>query len=137
VLACAQLLDRVPGGARLCRAGGRGGGGQRGSVGGLELRSFYLEDPFKRGLWITLMVFWAGLLVYVRKVKAGQRVYLDGPCASFTLGHPADRHVQIAGGIGITQIMRMIRTLATAPPGWKDEQGLIDAELFMRQLPPA
>jgi predicted ferric reductase len=163
--------------------------------------SFYLEDPFKRGLWITLVIFWVGLLVYVRivkplfllrrpyrvaavraehgdtttlvmrpdghagfrftpgqfgwltlfgspfqitshpfsfsssaaatdgrvemsirnlgdftkhvrKVQPGQRVYLDGPYGSFTIGNPADMHVLIAGGIGITPMMSIIRTLA-------------------------
>jgi predicted ferric reductase len=48
----------------------------------------------------------------VQKVAAGQRVYLDGPYGAFTIGNPADMHVLIAGGIGITPMMSMIRTLA-------------------------
>ncbi|MFM0717041.1 ferric reductase-like transmembrane domain-containing protein [Paraburkholderia strydomiana] len=48
----------------------------------------------------------------VRTVTAGQRVYLDGPYGAFTIGHPTDMHVLIAGGIGITPMMSMIRTLA-------------------------
>src|SRR5262249_27978375 len=28
--------------------------------------SFYFEDPWKRGLWIALTIFWIGLLLYVR-----------------------------------------------------------------------
>jgi predicted ferric reductase len=48
----------------------------------------------------------------VRTVPVGQRVYLDGPYGAFTIGHPTDMHVLIAGGIGITPMMSMIRTLA-------------------------
>ncbi|WP_266182324.1 ferredoxin reductase family protein [Dyella humicola] len=48
----------------------------------------------------------------VPTVAVGQRVYLDGPYGAFTIGNPADMHVLIAGGIGITPMMSMIRTLA-------------------------
>jgi predicted ferric reductase len=163
--------------------------------------SFYFEDPWKRGLWIGLTVFWIALLGYVRivkplfilrkpyrvaevrkergnswtlvmrpdghagfkfrpgqfgwltvygspfkitahpfsfsssaaatdgrvemsirelgdfttdigKVPVGRRVYIDGPYGAFTMGNPADMHVLIAGGVGITPMMSMIRTLA-------------------------
>ena len=48
----------------------------------------------------------------IHKVLVGQRVYLDGPYGAFTIGNPADMHVLIAGGIGVTPMMSMIRTLA-------------------------
>jgi predicted ferric reductase len=48
----------------------------------------------------------------IPKVPVGQRVYLDGPYGAFTIGKPADMHVLIAGGIGVTPMMSMIRTLA-------------------------
>lgn len=163
--------------------------------------SYYLDDPWKRGLWITLTLFWLSLLLYVRVIKplfmlrrpyriaevrqergdtttllmqpeghsgfrfspgqfgwltvwgspfkitghpfsfsssaevsdgrvemsirnlgdftshissvqVGQRVYLDGPYGAFTLGNQSDIRVLIAGGVGITPMMSIIRTLA-------------------------
>jgi predicted ferric reductase len=163
--------------------------------------SFYLTSPWKRALWIALVVFWVGLLLYVRifkplfmlrrpyrvsevrrergdtstlvlqpeghpgfrfdpgqfgwltvwgspfkitghpfsfsssadatdgriemsirnlgdftsaidKVPVGKRVYVDGPYGAFTVGNPADMFVLVAGGVGITPMMSMIRTFA-------------------------
>ena len=48
----------------------------------------------------------------IRDVSVGRRVYIDGPYGAFTIGNPADMHVLIAGGVGITPMMSMIRTLA-------------------------
>lgn len=50
----------------------------------------------------------------IPEVAVGKRVYLDGPYGAFTIGNPADMHVLIAGGVGITPMMSMIRTLADA-----------------------
>jgi predicted ferric reductase len=48
----------------------------------------------------------------IQEVPVGRRVYIDGPYGAFTIGNPADMHVLIAGGVGITPMMSMIRTLA-------------------------
>lgn len=48
----------------------------------------------------------------ISQVTPGQRVYLDGPYGAFTIGNPADMHVLIAGGVGITPMMSILRTLA-------------------------
>ena len=48
----------------------------------------------------------------IHEVPVGTRVYIDGPYGAFTIGHPADMHVLIAGGVGITPMMSMLRTLA-------------------------
>jgi predicted ferric reductase len=45
-------------------------------------------------------------------LPVGARVYIDGPYGAFTIGNPADMHVLIAGGVGITPMTSMIRTLA-------------------------
>ena len=45
-------------------------------------------------------------------MPVGRRVYLDGPYGAFTIGNPADMHVLIAGGVGVTPMMSIIRTLA-------------------------
>ncbi|TKI06116.1 ferredoxin reductase family protein [Martelella alba] len=48
----------------------------------------------------------------IAHVREGQRVYLDGPYGTFTLSEPADLYVLVAGGIGITPMMSILRTFA-------------------------
>jgi len=49
----------------------------------------------------------------IGSVKPGQRAYLDGPYGAFTIDlHPANTYVFIAGGVGITPMMGMLRTMA-------------------------
>jgi predicted ferric reductase len=48
----------------------------------------------------------------IGEIKVGERVYLDGPYGHFTIGNPADMHVLIAGGVGVTPMVSMLRTLA-------------------------
>ena len=50
----------------------------------------------------------------IKDLKPGQPVYLDGPFGAFSIDrHPtAQSYVFVAGGIGITPMMSMLRTLA-------------------------
>ena len=49
----------------------------------------------------------------IHNAVVGQRVYIDGPYGAFTIDrNPADMHVLIAGGVGITPMRSIIRTLA-------------------------
>ena len=49
----------------------------------------------------------------IASVPQGQRVFLDGPYGAFTADHEfADMLVLIAGGVGITPMMSIIRTFA-------------------------
>jgi predicted ferric reductase len=49
----------------------------------------------------------------IKDVQPGQRAYLDGPYGAFSVDrHRSPGYVFIAGGVGITPIMSMLRTLA-------------------------
>lgn len=54
---------------------------------------------------------------FTRRIKAlqpGMRIYLDGPFGAFSIDHQphAQGYIFIAGGVGITPVMSMLRTLA-------------------------
>ncbi len=49
----------------------------------------------------------------VKDIQPGTRAYLDGPYGIFSIdNYPAESYVFIAGGVGITPVMSMLRTLA-------------------------
>jgi predicted ferric reductase len=49
----------------------------------------------------------------VRRLKVGDRVYVDGPHGSFTLErHPGMGYVFLAAGVGVTPFLSMLSTLA-------------------------
>ena len=53
--------------------------------------------------------------ITIGTVPVGKRVYVDGPYGAFTIDRtPADMYVFIAGGVGITPMVSMIRTLPAA-----------------------
>ena len=72
---------------------------------------------------------------YHRRCHTGKRVYLDGPYGAFTIGNPADMHVLIAGGVGITPMMSMIRTLADRGGQAADNPALRQQGLGIHHLP--
>ncbi len=55
-----------------------------------------------------------GFTSKIKNISVGQRVYVDGPFGSFSIDrHPmAKEYVFIAGGIGITPVMSMLRTMS-------------------------
>jgi predicted ferric reductase len=49
----------------------------------------------------------------VKSIPPGQKVYLDGPYGTFSIDrHDAPGYVLLAGGIGITPLISMLRTMA-------------------------
>jgi len=74
----------------------------------------------------------------IKDLQPGQKIYLDGPFGAFSIDrHPhAPQYAFIAGGVGITPIMSMLRTLADRGNGRplvliyanKDWEGIIFRE---------
>jgi predicted ferric reductase len=97
----------------------------------------------------------------VEELDPGTPVLLDGPHGSFHEARPDTGFALVAGGIGITPAMSLLRTLADRgdrrpvtlvygsrewegegvhvlsrpPDGWDGERGRIDAQLLERVLP--
>ena len=56
----------------------------------------------------------------IKSLKSGDKVFIDGPYGSFNIGHyhQTKNFVFIPGGIGITPIMSMLRSMAD----WDDQR---------------
>lgn len=69
------------------------------------------EDPARLAFTIKAL---GDFTRSVKDTQIGEKVYLDGPFGSFTTDHHdhARGFVLIAGGVGITPIMSMLRTMA-------------------------
>jgi predicted ferric reductase len=83
----------------------------------------------------------------IKDMQVGQQVYVDGPFGAFSVDrHPqAQGYVFIAGGIGITPMMSMLRTLADradqrpllliyANDRWEDVTFREEIEVLQQQL---
>lgn len=53
----------------------------------------------------------------VRELEPGTTVLLDGPHGSFVSSHPDGPYLLVAGGVGITPVMSILRTLADRDDG--------------------
>jgi predicted ferric reductase len=66
-------------------------------------------DPARKEFTIKALGDFSEL---VAGLRPGRRVYLDGPHGRFTLSHlPANGFVFLAGGVGITPMLSMLRTM--------------------------
>jgi predicted ferric reductase len=74
----------------------------------------------------------------IGEVEPGSAAYLDGPYGSFVLDDDADGAVFVAGGIGITPVMSILRTLRGSAVGVPSVllygMGAPDTATFMDEL---
>jgi len=76
---------------------------------------FSLASSAENHEWIEMTIKELGkFTATIKQVKPGQEVYVDGPYGSFSCDRypEAKAFIFLAGGIGITPIMSMVRTLA-------------------------
>lgn len=68
------------------------------------------SEPWRKEFTIKALGDWTELLSGLRP---GRRVYLDGPHGRFTISDlPAPGFVFVAGGVGVTPMLSMLRTMA-------------------------
>jgi predicted ferric reductase len=81
---------------------------------GMREHPFSFSSSAERQGEVTMTIRELGdFTATVKDVRPGQRAYLDGPYGAFTVDHHrSPGYVFIAGGVGITPVMSMLRTLA-------------------------
>ena len=74
---------------------------------------FSISSSAERGETIELTIKESGDFTSgIADIEVGQKAYVDGPYGQFSVDrHRADAYVFVAGGVGITPIMSMLRTL--------------------------
>jgi ferredoxin-NADP reductase len=94
--------------------------------GGLTRQYSLCGDPADRGRWRIGVLREAdgrgGSRWIADEVTAGTTLRVRGPRNNFPLG-PADRYVFVAGGIGITPLLPMIREVAARGADWELHYG--------------
>jgi predicted ferric reductase len=81
---------------------------------GMREHPFSFSSSAERQGEVTMTIRELGdFTATVKEVRPGQRAYLDGPYGAFSVDrHRSPGYVFIAGGVGITPVMSMLRTLA-------------------------
>jgi predicted ferric reductase len=81
---------------------------------GMREHPFSFSSSAERQGEVTMTIRELGdFTATVKEVRPGQRAYMDGPYGAFSVDrHRSPGYVFIAGGVGITPVMSMLRTLA-------------------------
>jgi predicted ferric reductase len=81
---------------------------------GMREHPFSFSSSAERQGEVTMTIRELGdFTATVKDVRPGQRAYLDGPYGAFSVDrHRSPGYVFIAGGVGITPVIGMLRTLA-------------------------
>ncbi|MFW0793448.1 PDR/VanB family oxidoreductase [Gordonia sp. CPCC 205515] len=91
--------------------------------GGLTREYSLCSDPADTSQW-TVAVLRAeqsrgGSTLVHDRLSVGAEIEVDGPRNAFALDADADEHVLVAGGVGITPIVAMMRRLHTEGKSWR------------------